>query len=283
VEIGIGLPNTLRVDGPALVGWARRAEERGFACLSTLDRVVYPSYDSLVALAAAAGATSRIGLFTDVLLAPLYPPVGLAKATTSLQAVSGGRLTLGVGVGQRQDDYAAMARPYGKRGRLMDETLDLLRRGSAGEPVAGGEHPVGPAAPGGRVPVLVGGNSDAALRRTVEYGDGWTSGGGGPAMAGPMVEKVRQAWQQAGREGEPRLAALIYFGLGDDEASRAALRHYYGFLGDWVERVAESAVRTPEQAKDAVRAFADVGITELVFDPTVAAPDEVDRLADAVL
>lgn len=283
MDIGIGLPSTLRIDGPALVGWARRAEERGFARLATIDRIVYPTYDSITALAAAAGATSRIGIFPDILLAPLYPPVWLAKAAASLQALSGGRLTLGVGVGGREDDYAAMGRPFGERGRLMDETLDLLRRAAAGEPVTGGGLPVAPAVPGGRVPVLVGGTSDAAVRRTVQYGDGWTSGGGGPGPAAPMVEKVRQAWREAGRDGEPRLAALVYYGLGDADASRDALLHYYGFLGEWAERIASSAVRTPEQAKQMVRAFADVGITELVFDPTVAALDEVDRLADAVL
>ncbi len=283
MEIGIGLPSTLRMDGPAVVEWARRAEERGFARLATIDRIVYPSYDSLTALAAAAGATSRIGLFPNILLAPLYQPVWLAKSAASLHALSGGRLTLGVGVGGRADDFAAMDRPFGERGRLMDQTLDLLRRTAAGEPVAGGELPVAPAVPGGRVPVLVGGTSDAAVRRTIEHGDGWTSGGAPPEMAAPMVERIRQTWQDAGRDGEPRIAALVYYGLGDRAESQASLRHYYAFLGEWAEQVAQSAVGTPEQATAMVRRFADAGFTELVFDPTVAALDEVDRLADAVL
>src|SRR5690349_14414260 len=101
MDIGIGLPNTLGIGGKEIVDWARRAEERGFSSLATIDRVVYPSYDSLTALAVAAGATSRIGLFTNILLAPAYPPVWLAKATASLDALSGGRLTLGIGVGGR--------------------------------------------------------------------------------------------------------------------------------------------------------------------------------------
>lgn len=65
----------------------------------------------MTSLGVAAGATSRIGLFTDILLAPAYPPVWLAKATASLDAMSGGRLTLGLGVGGRPDDYAAVGRP----------------------------------------------------------------------------------------------------------------------------------------------------------------------------
>src|SRR3954466_6130707 len=105
MDIGIGLPTTLTVDGPAVVEWARRAEHRGFSALATIDRIVYPNYDSLTALAAAAGATSRIGLFTDILLARVSPPVLLAKATGSLHALSGGRLTLGLGVGGRTDDF----------------------------------------------------------------------------------------------------------------------------------------------------------------------------------
>ena len=284
MEIGIGLANTLEIDGPMVVGWARRAEERGFAQLATIDRMVYPTYDSLTTLAAAAGATSRIGLLTDVLLTPVYPPVWLAKATASLDALSSGRLTLGLGVGARPDDFAAVERPFERRGRLMDETLALLHRAWAGEPVAGGTLPVcPPPAAGGRVPILIGGNSDAALRRTVQWAAGWTAGGGGPQTAAGMVERVRKAWTEGGRDGEPRLAALTYFGIGDEQASRRALRSYYGFLGERVEMLVESGLRSPQAAADAVRAYADVGITEVVFIPTVANLDEVDRLADAVL
>jgi hypothetical protein len=102
-------------------------------------------------------------------------------------------------------------------------------------------------------------------------------------MAAPMIEKVRAAWRDAGRDGEPRLSALTYFGLGDDDASRQTLRRYYSFLGDYVDAVVESAVRTSQAAQDTVRAFADIGITEFVFMPSVPDLAEVDRLADAVL
>src|SRR4051812_15800608 len=125
MEIGIGLPNTLDIPGTDVAAWARRAEERGFSCLATLDRIVYPNFDSLTTLAVAAGATSSIGLFPDILLTPIYNPVWLTKATASLHAMSGGRLTLGLGVGGRPDDFAAMDRPVETRGRLMDETLEV--------------------------------------------------------------------------------------------------------------------------------------------------------------
>jgi alkanesulfonate monooxygenase SsuD/methylene tetrahydromethanopterin reductase-like flavin-dependent oxidoreductase (luciferase family) len=283
VDIGIGLPNTLDAAGPDTAAWAKRAEDCGFGYVATIDRVIYPSCDSLLSLAIAAGATSRIGLLTDILLAPAYPPVWLAKATASLAAMSSGRLTLGLAVGGRPDDFGAMERPFARRGALMDQTLDLMRRSWSGEPVAGGDLPVGPTPPGGRVPVLIGGNSEASIRRTVEYGDGWTAGGGGPEMAAPMIEKVQVAWHEAGRTGVPRLGALVYFGIGQEDESRTALRRYYGFLTDWVEGIVESAVRTPDALRATVDAFAGVGITELAFIPTVASVDQVDRLADAVL
>lgn len=274
----------MEIKGLDVVEWARRAEQRGFSSLATIDRIVYPSYDTLTALAAAAGATSRIRLFPDILLTPVYPPVWLAKATASLDALSGGRLTLGLGVGGRADDFAAMDRPFERRGKLMDETLDLLHRAWAGESVTGDEHPVGPApAAGDRIPVLIGGASDAAVRRAVAYGEGWTAGGASPEQVGPMVAKVRQAWQEAGREGEPRISALVYFGLGDEEVSKASLRRYYGFLGEWADTIANSALRSPNALRAAARAFADVGVTELVFDPTIPSVEEVDRLADVML
>ena len=74
MEIGIGLPNTLDIAGPVIADWARRAEQRGFSTLTTIDRIVYPTYDSLTTLAVAAGATERIGLFPDILLAPAVQP-----------------------------------------------------------------------------------------------------------------------------------------------------------------------------------------------------------------
>jgi alkanesulfonate monooxygenase SsuD/methylene tetrahydromethanopterin reductase-like flavin-dependent oxidoreductase (luciferase family) len=280
VKIGIGLPNTIPgTSGTVLVDWARRAEERGFSGLSTIDRIVYPSYDSLSALAVAAGATTRIGLVTNILLAPLYPPVLLAKASASVDQLSGGRLTLGLAPGGRADDYAAM-------GRDFDAGLDLLHRAWRGEPVAGGDKAVGPVpVHDARVPILIGGTSDRAVERAARWGDGWTSGGGGPDMAAPFVARIRAAWKEAGRAGEPRLAALAYYSLGDEvEAdSLAALRDYYGFLPDYVEYIARGALRTEAAIRDAVRAFDDIGMTELYLDPTVARLDQVDRLADVVL
>src|SRR6185312_3161027 len=133
MKIGIGIPNAVPgTSGRLLLDWARRAEERGLSGLTTLDRVIYPSYDSLAVLAAVAGATSRIELMTNILLAPVYPPVLLAKSTASIDQLSGGRLTLGLAPGGRPDDYAAVGRDFHTRGRDFDHALDVLHRAWAG-------------------------------------------------------------------------------------------------------------------------------------------------------
>jgi alkanesulfonate monooxygenase SsuD/methylene tetrahydromethanopterin reductase-like flavin-dependent oxidoreductase (luciferase family) len=287
MKIGIGLPNPVRgTPGTLLVDWARRAEQRGFTGLATIDRLVYPSYDSLATLAAAAGATSRIELTTNVLLAPLYPPPLLAKTAASIDQLSGGRLTLGLAPGGRPDDYTAVGRDFHTRGRDFDAELALLHRAWRGELIDDNAQPIcPPPVRDGRVPILVGGTSARAMQRLVEWGAGLTVGGAGAAHAAGLVEQARSAWQASGRDGEPRIAALAYFSLGADaeDDSRAYLRDYYGFLGDYADMIADGALRSEAAVRDAVRAFADVGITELYLDPTKASLDQIDRLADLVL
>jgi len=289
MDIGVGLPNPVRgAPGPLLVDWARHAEERGFTGLATIDRIVYPSYDSLATLAAAAGATSRIRLTTNILLAPAYPPVWLAKAAASIDQLSGGRLTLGLGVGTREDDYVAVERDFHHRGRDFDAGLDVMHRAWRGEPVGEGKLPVGPTPTNDqRVPILIGGNGDHAVRRLLKWGAGWTAGGASASQSGPFVEQLRGAWHDAGRDGEPRFAALAYFSLGDEaEApSREYLNHYYTTAAgpELGAAIAGSALRTPQAIRDAVKGFADVGFTELYLDPTVASLEQLDRLADVVL
>jgi alkanesulfonate monooxygenase SsuD/methylene tetrahydromethanopterin reductase-like flavin-dependent oxidoreductase (luciferase family) len=287
MKIGIGLPNPVPgTPGIRILEWARRAEERGFTGLSTIDRIAYPSHDTLTSLAAAAGATSTIELVSNILLAPVHRPVLLAKSAASLDQISGGRLTLGMAVGGRQDDYAVVGVDFHRRGRELDAALPLIHRAWRGAPIDGTDKPVCPSpVRDERVPILFGGTTEASVRRAVTWGVGWTAGGGGPEMATPIADRVRAAWKEAGREGEPRLAALIYFSLGADatDASFAYLRDYYGFLGEYTEMIAQSALRSPEAVRAAVSAFTDAGFTELYFDPTVGSVDQVDRLADVVL
>ena len=281
MKIGIGIPNTVPgTPGTTLVEWARQAENHGFAGLATLDRFAYPNYDSLATLAAAAAVTSHIGLLTNILLAPAYPPLLLAKSAASIDQISGGRFTLGVAAGGREDDFEVVGRPFHSRGRDFDAGLEEMHRIWAGEP-RHSPTPVG----GGGVPLMFGGASDASIRRTVKYGQGWTMGGGTPDQAGEFAARVRQAWHDGGREGEPRIAALAYFSLGDDaeQDSRAYLNDYYAFLGPYAGMIADGALRSPDAIRGAVKAFEAAGVTELYFDPTVARLDQLERLAEVVL
>jgi alkanesulfonate monooxygenase SsuD/methylene tetrahydromethanopterin reductase-like flavin-dependent oxidoreductase (luciferase family) len=286
MRIGIGLPNTvLDVPGPLVLDWARRAEERGFSSLATIDRIAYPSYDSLTALTAAAAVTDRIGLMTNILLGPAYSPVPLAKVTASLDQLSGGRLTLGLGVGGRADDYQVAGRSFADRGRRFDAALELLHQAWRGEPAAGSPFPVGPTTTRGRIPVLIGGRPELAAPRAVRWDAGFTLGGAPPSMAGGAIDEFSKAWTEAGGTGRPRVVALAYFSLGEEHTAESLhnLRTYYGFLGDWAEGVASGASRTPAAVREVAAAFEEVGVDELVFDPTVANLDQVDRLADTVL
>jgi alkanesulfonate monooxygenase SsuD/methylene tetrahydromethanopterin reductase-like flavin-dependent oxidoreductase (luciferase family) len=285
MRIAIGLPNPLLdVPGALLVDWARRAEERGFSSLATIGRIAYPSYDSLTSLAAAAAATDRIGLVTNVLLEPAYDPVLVAKVGASIDQLSGGRLTLGVGVGSRPDDFQLTGRSFHDRGRRLDADLELLHQAWAGEPVAGSPFPIAPPTTRGRIPLLIGGMPRFAAPRAVRWDAGYTIGGAPPEMAGGAIQAFMDAWKRGGGDGTPRVVVLSYFSLGEEHTDESLrnLRTYYGFLGDWAEAVASDAPRTPQAVRERAAAFEALGVDELVFDPTVANLDQVDRLADAV-
>jgi probable F420-dependent oxidoreductase len=287
MRIGVGLPSTIPgTPGRLLVDWARRAEERGFTSLATIDRIAYPSYESLTALAAAAAVTERIELMTNILLAPTRNPVLLAKEAASVDQVSGGRLTLGLAVGSREDDFAAAEQDFATRGRRFDRDLETMHGAWRGESAGGSTVAPGPKpVHDGRIPILIGGTSDRAVERVVRWGVGWTAGGSAADQVGGFAERVRTAWKDAGRTGQPKIVALTYFSMQGDrtEESRANLLDYYGHLGEWAEKIADGTPRGREAIRDAVGRFQDAGVDELILDPTVADLGEVDLLADAVI
>lgn len=125
--------------------------------------------------------------------------------------------------------------------------------------------------------------SEATIPRVIEHGVGWTAGGLPPEAIAPYVSKVREAWHQA-RDGEPRIVGLAYFSLGDTEAaSRGYLLDYYKFTGEMAEMIAGGALRSPDVIRNAVQAYAEAGLDELILDPTVSDPRQVDLLAEVVL
>jgi alkanesulfonate monooxygenase SsuD/methylene tetrahydromethanopterin reductase-like flavin-dependent oxidoreductase (luciferase family) len=285
MDVGVGLPNAVHSlgDGRVLIEFARRAEARGFAVLGTIGRVAYPSYEELLTLAAAAAVTERIGLFTDILLAATREPVLLAKQAATLDQLSGGRFVLGIGAGARADDFDVVGVGFHDRGKRLDRDLELMHKAWRGELLDGGGQPVAPRPTNGdSVPTMFGGQSDAAVRRAVKWGIGYTLGGGDPQAFSRMKDRVDAAWREAGRPGRPRYRALAYAAFGDEAAASAeeAIKHYYGSFG---ERIWAAAIKDAGTARERRDMFAAAGCDELIVFLEHPDPEQVDRLAEAVL
>jgi alkanesulfonate monooxygenase SsuD/methylene tetrahydromethanopterin reductase-like flavin-dependent oxidoreductase (luciferase family) len=278
MDLAIGLPNAVPgTTGDQLTEWARRAEARGFSSLGTIDRIAYENYEPITALAAAAAVTERIGLCTSVLLGPLRPNgAELAKRALSLHALSGGRFTLGIGIGGREDDYEVSGIEASGRGATLDEMLERIREVWDGDEIG----PSLAGAPG----LLVGGGVDASFARAARFGDGWIAGGSGAEIFADAAGKVRAEWSAAGREGEPRLAGLAYFSLGADaeQSAKDYLGHYYAWLGDELAgMIAASAATDAETVEQYIAAYEGAGCDELIVFPSSSDAAQVDLLADA--
>jgi alkanesulfonate monooxygenase SsuD/methylene tetrahydromethanopterin reductase-like flavin-dependent oxidoreductase (luciferase family) len=286
MDVAIGLPTTIPgVQGHEVTDWARRAEAAGFSSLGTIDRMVYPNYESMVALGAAAAVTERIGLMTAIAILPLRQNAALAaKQAATLQHMSGGRFVLGVAPGGRPDDFEASSVPFENRGGRFEEMLNDMKRVWAGEE-RGYAGAIGPDVSDNPPALILGGQVDAAFERAAQYGDGWIAGGGPPEYFPPAVDKLEAAWREAGREGEPRRMSLTYFSLDDDpeEQTRRSIGHYYSFAPDYADMVVDSTAKGADAVGERVRAFEEARCDELVMFPASSNPEQVDRLSAAVL
>ncbi|MER7775623.1 LLM class flavin-dependent oxidoreductase [Streptomyces sp. NPDC096191] len=282
MKIGLGLP----IDDPALLlTWARRADAGPFSTLGLLDRLVFDNPEPLVTLATLAGATSRIRVQTEVLIAPVHNTALLAKQTATLDRLSGGRFTLGIGVGGRADDCLAAGIDLHRRGRRLDEQLTVLRRIWNGEPYGQDVGPIGPrpATPGGPE-ILFGGFAPAALDRVGRFGDGFLGAALPPAHMAGLFRDVEAVWRTYDRPGRPRLVAQASVALGPrSTVDRAlhSLRDYYAFTGR-ADYMTKGLLTTAREIRAAVGAFHDIGADEVVLYCWASDPDQVDRLADAL-
>jgi alkanesulfonate monooxygenase SsuD/methylene tetrahydromethanopterin reductase-like flavin-dependent oxidoreductase (luciferase family) len=286
MEIGIGLPSTLAsATGADILTWAREADTAGFSTLGTIDRVVYGNHETLPTLAAAAAVTSRIHLTSAILIAPFRGNgTLLAKELATIDSFADGRLTVGIAVGGRDDDYTASGTDFHRRGAIFDDQLAEMRavwsgasRGTAGA--------VGPVPAGDGPPLLIGGGGGHTTRRVVEYGAGWISGGGGPDAFAQGAAPIRQAWSDGGRSGAPRLVALGYYALGPDATALAEgyLTDYYAFAGPYAKMAAEAALTSEDAVREQLAAFADAGCDELILFPCSPEVDQLRRLAAVAL
>ena len=280
MNVGVGLPNAVPDTTPeVLVAWAERADGGAFSSLGVVDRVRYDCYEPMATLAMAGAITSRIGLVTMVVIGPLRSTAVLAKEAATLDSISGGRLTLGLAVGARTEDYDAAGIPAARRGEALSAQLGELRSFWEREETArltASEH--GPR-------LLVGGMSDVTFLRAARFADGYVHGGGPPRTFERAASKARTAWAELGRTGSPALWAQGYFALGDPEVverGRDYMRDYYAFTGPFADRIAQGMLGTPQAMAQFVRGYAEVGCDELVLFPAVAELEQLDRLQDAL-
>src|SRR5262245_52012372 len=185
VQIGVGLPSYLgtAVDARLVLDWARRADEAGFAAIAAHDRPDHDAWDPLVTLAAVAPITSRARLITTVILLPARSAGLVAKQAATVDVLSGGRLELGVGLGNREQDYAALDNPFTGRGRRFERQLGRINAVWQAAIDAGQASGVlgPPPVQRPRPPIRVGGYQPEAIARALTLADGYIFGNAGLA------------------------------------------------------------------------------------------------------
>ncbi|XVQ14122.1 LLM class flavin-dependent oxidoreductase [Spirillospora sp. CA-255316] len=282
MRIGIGLPAAVPGTDATIIGrWAAESEERGFASLGVIDRLVYDNLDPLVALAAAAARTERIELLTTVLNAGYRGnPVQLAKQIDSLERLSAGRLTVGLGMGGWPEDYAAAGVSMTGRGAAFEAAVATMRAVWRGE-TTGASGPV-PALPEGRPGLLLAGMVPAGFARAAALSDGWVAPSFGLETLERGVEAVRREWARAGRPGRPRIIVERYFCLGPGaaETAEAYVEHYYG--PDYLPHIAPDLVTGLDGLRREVERLSAAGADDLVLLPCSGDLGQIGLLADAL-
>lgn len=280
------------LDADVLERWARMVDEGPFSSLCWGERIAFNNPESLTLLGALSAWTDRVPLVTTVVVPQLHDPVMLAKALATGDMLCGGRLTVGIGVGGRHEDYRAVgADPKTQTMREMAERVAVMKRIWSGEKITESVLPVGPQpAQHGGPRLLVG----TIGPKTVRSAATWAEGLAGItldldlAKQDELFEVARTAWAQAGKP-EPHLATSFWFALGDGDEPRAQvhrhLRHYMNWIPpEFVDAMAPTTgwAGTDEELVATLKGFADIGTTEVHLIPTSTDIDQLRRVADLV-
>jgi alkanesulfonate monooxygenase SsuD/methylene tetrahydromethanopterin reductase-like flavin-dependent oxidoreductase (luciferase family) len=290
MKIGMNLPVMVPgLNRHRILEWSRRIDAGPYSSLAAGERITFPNPEVMVTLSAAAAVTERVGIAFTVLVLPMHSAVRIAKQVATLDVISAGRVSLGIGVGGREEDYVAVGAEYDKAlWRRMEEQVTLMRRAWAGERVVEGTlRPVEPApVQKGGPELLAGSMFPRSIRRAARWADGIAGFSMGPHQAeiARQFEQARHAWKEEGRSSEPRLVTSFWFALGErarDQLDEYLLR-YLAFLGGGAARQLAPSVTTisARALVDATRMVEDLGCDELILVPTTSDPDEVDRVAD---
>ncbi len=291
MDISMTMPTMVPHGRQETLQWCRAVDEGPWASLAIPERVTYPSHAWTVELSAAAALTERVRLWTTIIVLPAHDAVDVAKQLASVDQLSAGRLTVGVGVGGREHDYRAINGSFDRRWARMDEQVSTMRRIWNGEPPFEGADPVGPppVQPGGP-PFVAGVMGPKALARSAKWAigvdDGSTVFGIDPAATAEAFDRIRSAWAEAGRTDAPHISASLWYALGDGAETRL---YDYGYsymkiFGDELAEVMAGmlATTTPAALASAVATLDELGCDELFLVPTTADVTELDRTRDAL-
>ncbi len=290
MKIGLALPSMVAgLDRATILEWMRVADDGPFSILGVGERIAYPNQEMMALLAGAAAVTSRIELMASVSVTPMHPPVYVAKQAATIDVLSGGRLTLGVGVGGRDEDYRALGAPFERRHQRLDDQIAVMRKVWAGEVAVEGVGPIGPppVQPGGPR-LLTGSMGPKSMARAAQ----WAAGIAGFDMSCDAAA-IRDAsaafsaqWANAGRTGLPWLQSSAWFSLRSDASERLSdyAFNYLRIFGDDVARSLAGLQRlsTASAMRDALKAVADTGLDEFILVATTADADDARRAADLV-
>lgn len=274
------------------LSWSRAIDAGPFSTLSTGERITFDNPDWLVTLSAAATVTERVRLFANLVVLPAHPVAVVAKQLATLDQLSGGRLTVGVGVGGRGHDFRAAERAFAGRHGTLDAQVAELRRLWAGVPPFERADPVGPPpAQGADLPILAGAMGPKAMARAARWADGIS----GFSVSGSVTEvaatfrRAEAAWAEAGRPSPPRRVSGCFYVLdGDDDRAARTLqafaRRYLAVFGaDVAEAMATRCRVASVGALDAVLdGAAAAGCDEFVLVPGTVDDDCLHRTAEVV-
>jgi probable F420-dependent oxidoreductase len=295
-KIGLAWVNPAPQTKPEnVVNFARKCESMGCHSMWTIDRIAYDNLEPLTVLAAAAGATRTIRLGTSVLLGNTRHPVHLAKIIATLDFISNGRVTLGLGFGSREPDYRAVEVQFENRGSRATEQVQLMKRlwtednvthhGKffTTEDLTLGPHPIQKPHP----PIWTGGSAEAALRRAGTWADGFISGSSAIAEFEATWDKIASYAVAAGRNPDAIEKASLAFMAIDNDKSKAVkaiedyTMRYYGRLRGAVEPV--SIVGSASECAEKIDYFFSKGIDTLIIGVANPDPKQLELFGEKVL
>ena len=294
-KIGLAFVNPAPFITPdQVVNFAKKCEAIGVDSMWTIDRIAYDNLEPLTLLAAAAGATQKIRLGTSVLLGNLRHPTHLAKIVATLDFISNGRMTLGLGFGSRESDYKAVEIPFEKRGGRAVEQVNLIKRLWSEENVTHKGRffnieslSVGPRPIQRPIPIWTGGSADAALKRAGTWADGFICGSSAIPDFGETWEKVAAYARAAGRNPDKiEKAGLTFMAINDDDAKAVKtvenyMMRYYGKLRG--EVASTSLVGSPKAIVERIGAFFSRGLDTLIIGVADPSLSQLDRFGEQVL